>query len=345
MAKTPPNVTADGKPFFRILSIDGGGIRGILPGQILVTLESILQKLTKRKGARIADFFDLIAGTSTGGILTCLYLTPGPRGTRPKYTAQQAVDLYLKFGGKVFDVSAWQRIRSGGGWFDAAYSADGLKKLLKKYLADVRLCKLLKPCLITAYDTGRRKAHFFKQHRAKTDRQRDFTARAAARATSAAPTYFEAANIKAVGGKEFSLIDGGVFANNPTLCAYAEARTMNHKPTANQMVILSLGTGEKLKKFPFAEIRHWGKLEWAVPVLDIMMSGVSETVDYQLKQVYRAVKKPGQYLRIMPGLGSASQDMDDASPRNLRALKAAGQQAARKNRAKLEKFALKLIQE
>ena len=83
----------------RILSIDGGGIRGIIPGQILVILEEKLKAKTGNAEARIADYFDLIAGTSTGGILTCAYLTPDKESPlRPKFDAPQVVDLYLNNG-------------------------------------------------------------------------------------------------------------------------------------------------------------------------------------------------------------------------------------------------------
>jgi len=78
-----------------ILSIDGGGIRGIIPGQVLVALEQQLQQLSGDPNKRLADVFDMIAGTSTGGILACLYLSPDLATNRPKFSAAQAVDLYL----------------------------------------------------------------------------------------------------------------------------------------------------------------------------------------------------------------------------------------------------------
>ena len=87
---------SNNKKLTRILSIDGGGIRGILPGQVLVSLEEKLKKLDKNKDAKIADYFDLIAGTSTGGILSCMYLTPtDEKNKRPKFSAKKAVELYL----------------------------------------------------------------------------------------------------------------------------------------------------------------------------------------------------------------------------------------------------------
>src|SRR5947207_3704233 len=89
--------TKAGRPM-RILSIDGGGIRGIIPGQVLVALEKKIQQLSGDNSKRIADVFDLIAGTSTGGILTCLYLCPDANSARPRFSAADAVDLYLQNG-------------------------------------------------------------------------------------------------------------------------------------------------------------------------------------------------------------------------------------------------------
>jgi patatin-like phospholipase/acyl hydrolase len=101
----------------RILSIDGGGIRGIIPGQVLVSLEQKLQQLSGDPNRRIAEAFDMVAGTSTGGILTCLYLYPDANG-KPKFSAADAVDLYLLNGGDIFDVSIFKSIASLGGLTD-----------------------------------------------------------------------------------------------------------------------------------------------------------------------------------------------------------------------------------
>lgn len=322
----------------RILSIDGGGIRGIIPGQVLVALEKKLQEKSKNPKTRIADHFDLLAGTSTGGILTCIYLCPDRKNpSRPRFSAQEAVNLYLEKGGKIFDVSWLQKIRSAGGLRDEKFSAKEIEKALKSYFGNLKLSELLKPCLITSYEISNRYTHFFTQHDAKKSKSYDFLVRDLARATSAAPTYFEAARIRSAVNKSYPLIDGGVFANNPALCAYGEARNLfkrqgsNKHITAKNMMIVSLGTGQVKKPYPFNKAKDWGMIEWIKPLIDIMMSGASETVDYQLKQIYDAVGSPGQYLRITPeSLGRANPDMDDASEKNLRALKKVGNDTAKK---------------
>lgn len=312
----------------RILSIDGGGIRGIIPGQILVILEEKLKAKTGNPDARIADYFDLIAGTSTGGVLTCAYLMPAKNDSgqelRPKFSASEVVDLYLKRGGDIFSVSLAHKLKTMGGVIDEMYSATELEKALDDYFGETRLSELLKPCLITSYDIKRRMSHFFTQHDALKRKGWDYLIKDVARATSAAPTYFECSDIKSVSEVSYPLIDGGVFVNNPTLCAFAEVYN-EYKTAPDKMVILSLGTGYSKKEYDYDKAKDWGMIQWVKPLIDIMMSGVSEVVDYQLRQIFEAIGAHGQYVRINTELPiDVSTEMDDASPKNLMALKELG---------------------
>lgn len=337
------------KKLTRILSIDGGGIRGILPGQVLVELERILQLNTQDPNARIADYFDLVAGTSTGGILTCLYLCPeNPQSLRPRFTAKQAVDLYLERGDEIFNVSIWKRIQSAGGLSDEKFDAKELERALRDYGGNVRLSQLLKPCLITSYNIEKRYPHFFTQHDAIKKPSYDFYVRDVARATSAAPTFFEAARVTSVTGTAYPLVDGGLVANNPALCAYAEARSMrfpkrSNSPTLKDMAILSLGTGEIKKPYPYEQAKDWGLVGWVRPIIDILMTANSDTVQYELAQMFDAVGRSAQYVRVIPTLHNASPDMDNASSANLRALQEAGTITAAAHRRQLEAFADLLI--
>ena len=334
----------------RILSIDGGGIRGILPGRVLVALEKKLQEKSNNTEARIADYFDLMAGTSAGGILTCLYLCPDRDNPgRPKFSAKEAVGLYEKRGDEIFYASWGRRLWSLFGKREERYSAEALEEIFEDYLKNLKLSELLKPCLITAYDIERRKAHFFRQHKAKKGDKDNFWVRDVARATSAAPTYFEPAKVKSLSNtyyglpEYYPLIDGGMFANNPALCAYAEARIFPQKYTAKDMFILSLGTGKVKKKHKHEEAKDWGQIEWIRPALDIMMSGVSETVTYQLCQIFKSVDKPKNYKRIEPSLGNAEPDLDDASPKNIENLKEAGKKCAEDKDHVLDYVAQRLV--
>ena len=344
---------------FRILSIDGGGIRGILPGQVLVALEDRLRRESGDADARIADFFDLIAGTSTGGILASLLLTPDPYG-RARFTAEEAVELYMKRGPEIFDVPLHHRIRTAGGIADEKYPSKGIENVLDEYFGNLRLSELLKPCLITSYDIRRRQVQFFTQHDTRVERNgeahinegEDFLVKDVCRATSAAPTYFEASRIESMSGVPHPLIDGGIFANNPSMCAYAEVRE-HFKRTAGEMAILSLGTGAVSTPYDHSEAKDWGAIAWIRPLIDIMMSAVADTVHFQLEQIYAAVAttseehggpqlRGNQYLRINPSLQSlpegVTSDMDDASETNLAGLRAIGVEVAEKHARDLDAF-------
>ncbi|MBE9120405.1 patatin-like phospholipase family protein [Tychonema sp. LEGE 07199] len=332
----------------RVLSIDGGGIRGIIPAQVAVSIESKLQQKSGNPDARIADYFDLIAGTSAGGILTCIYLFPDPKNpSRPRWSALDAVNFSINSGRDVFKSSFWQKVRSIDGLIDEKYPSPPLEEFFRKNFSDCQLSQLLKPCLISSYDVERRKANFFNQMDAKEHPEADYFIRDVARATSAAPTYFEIPKIYSLTNECYALIDGGVFANNPALCAYAEVRNKftfsddrpERGPTAKDMVILSLGTGEAQKKYPYEEVKNWGQIEWVEPLINIMMTGVAETVNYQLLQIYDAIERPNQYLRITPDLNHEPPlRIDDASEEKILDLVRIGKEQAEKHNEDLDKF-------
>ena len=338
----------------RILSVDGGGIRGILPGTILMQLEKILQK-KDNSTRKIGDYFDMIAGTSTGGILACIYLMPGEDG-KAKYSAQEAVDLYIKNGQTIFDRTILEKITSAGGIIHEKYSHDALYELLTTYFGDETLNNFIKPSLITSYEITDRKSIFFTSADASDDMY-NFKIRDVARATSAAPTYFAPAHIESLSGQIFTLVDGGMFANNPALCAYAEARKTNFskilndadkkdKPTAQDMIIVSLGTGSVKKQYHYDDFEHAGEIKWLEPVIDILMAGNSETVAYQLTQMYLTLADEFQknYFRLEPGLKEACSEMDEATPENINNLYQAGLTYVHDNISHLEEIADKILE-
>lgn len=329
----------------RILTIDGGGIRGLIPARILVSLERKLQQRTGRPDARLAEFFDLIAGTSTGGLITCLLLAPSKPKWTPAFTAQEIVDLYLNHGAEIFYAPLSKRISSMNGLRDERYIADGLERLIDERVNNLRLSQLLKPCLITAYDVTQRKAKFFTQHDARNG-DKDYPIKVVARATSAAPTYFEAMPGEN-GRTPYAYVDGGLFANNPTMCAYVEAfRKLEGQPTAENMVILSLGTGQISRSYPYHSVKDWGIVQWIKPLIDIMMAGVSETVDYQMRQLFTAHGRSDSYLRLQAKIDKDDTDLaelDNVSSANMERLLALGMQLADKHEAELDALVEQLL--
>jgi len=337
----------------RILSIDGGGIRGIVPGLILARLERILQEKTDNSTARLADFFDFYAGTSTGGILASAIFCPHSADPdKPRYTAKEAVGIYLERGGDIFDANRWEWVKKMKNVFlDEKYDAGDLEKALDEYFGDTKLSEALKPGIITSYDIGHAKTRFFTRTDARADANKNMLLKDICRGTSAAPTYFEAANLKSIGGRKYLLIDGGVFANNPSMCAYAEVRSMEEfgHPTAKDMLMFSIGCGsDKAETYNYDDVKGWGLLGWAKPSIKIMMNASAETVAYQLEQMFDTVVEEGEtlsdyYLRIDPSLYNAKPSLDCATEKNLDDLKEAGHENADQYESELKALADKLI--
>ena len=340
----------------RILTIDGGGIRGIIPARILLYMEEQLQELVG-EDARISDYFDLMAGTSSGGILVCTYLLPDENG-RPKLTAQDSLDLYREHGIEIFGSTLFERFKRGFGYIDERYSSEGLERVLKAYFGDLMLSELIKPCMITAYNLVKRRAFFFGSFKASRNKNKDFMVRDVARATSAAPTYFEPALIYSKTGKKFELIDGGVFANNPALCAYSEAVQTDfgemlknpekpNKPTSNDILLVSLGTGNSIQPYYHADLKDKGYAGWMRPLIDILRSSNSETVNYQLKLIFDCLKNRddhGNYYRLeCPLPKTVFAEMDRATPSNVEALEQVALDSIYNNSKMLDEIVQKLI--
>lgn len=301
----------------RVLSIDGGGIRGLIPALLLAELE-------RQVGRPISGCFDLIAGTSTGGILALGLTRPGPEG-RPAFQARELADLYLREGGRIFDEGAWRRFLNPLGLRAAKYPAEGIEGVLQRYFGDTRLQEALTEVLVTAYDLEQRDAFFYRRRRARENARYDVPMRVAARATSAAPTYFEPALVTWPGERDV-LVDGGVFANNPAMCAYAEARQglAGQGRNPDDILLVSLGTGLYSRPFPYETARRWGVAGWAKPVLDVIFDGVADTVDYQLRQLLPAgADGQPRYLRFQTTLDADLSEMDDTRPAHLAGLQQA----------------------
>lgn len=207
---------------WKILSIDGGGIRGIVPA---VILRALFQKL-EYDGIEtdVSKIFDLIVGTSTGGILA-LGLTTSKAGATQFRTPADMLNLYKEKGSAIFPGDG-KLIDTISG---PTHNEQGFNQILLDEFGDTKLSQTATNVLVTSYEIDVRAPFFFKSWEA-TDSQQDFRIRDVARATSAAPTYFAPAKISSIAEetkrrKNYKyLVDGGVFANNPTLCALAEVR-------------------------------------------------------------------------------------------------------------------------
>ncbi len=325
------------KGIVKILSIDGGGIRGIIPAIVLTEIE-------KRTGRSVSQLFDLVAGTSTGGILALGLSIPKTKGA-PLYTAQSLVEMYEREGRRIFSRSLLRKLFACDNLTWKKYSSKGIEKVLLEYFGDSRLRDAATEVLITSYEIERRFPFFFKSCHARERLDYDFPAREIARATSAAPTYFEPMKIlTGTNSDHYTLIDGGVFANNPAACALVEARSTH--PDASAYLMVSLGTGALMRSLPLSVAKYWGSVRWAKPLIDIVFDGVSSTVDYQLRELVRSTPSQSQlYYRFQVQLNGHGSKLDNASPRNITALKALGYELVERESADIAKLCEKLVKD
>jgi patatin-like phospholipase/acyl hydrolase len=295
----------------RILSLDGGGIRGLVTCRWLAGVDAALAAAGRRE---IPASFDLLAGSSTGGLIAC-----GLALGRPP---TELAELYRARRDEIFPGIArrlWSRTTRlfSQGPSAPRYDGRGLEGVLADTFGDARLGDLRTPTLVTSYDTISRKPVIFKSFKPE---HADLRVRDVCRATSAAPTYFPAHPMR-VEGADCALIDGGIVANNPTACAIAEAlRRDDRVHCPEDLVVLSVGSGERIRPIDLRAAREWGALEWAVPIIDVLFDGNAESVDYIARHVVGDA-----YFRMQAPLTVGLDDLDDVSETNVQALEALAQ--------------------
>ncbi|XP_019149984.1 PREDICTED: patatin-like protein 2 [Ipomoea nil] len=329
-----------------ILSIDGGGIRGIIPGTIVAYLEKQLQALDG-PDARVADYFDVIAGTSTGGLMTTM-LTAPDKNKRPLYAGEDIVTFYKEHGPKIFpaNTSEMQNLLIG-----PKYDGKYLHQVLQDKLGDTRLSQTLTDVIIPTFDIKTSEPTIFITWDVKDSPEKNAKLSDICIATSAAPTYFPGHyfdTTDANGGKvEFNLIDGGVAANNPTLVAistvtqrmvaqdpkFLRSSTSSNEPIGcHRFLILSVGTGsaKNANNYTAEQVSNWSILEWLLqdngnPLIDVFSLASADMVDYHIATIFQALKVGDNYLRIQEDdLKGPIASVDVTTKENLGALEKAG---------------------
>ncbi|MBR9984189.1 MAG: patatin-like phospholipase family protein [Wolbachia endosymbiont of Homalodisca vitripennis] len=298
-----------------ILSVDGGGIRGIIPAIILAEIEKMAKK-------PIAEIFDLIAGTSTGGIVVT-GLCKKDEQENPQYSANDLVELYQEYGAYIFQSSFWRK--SIASWLSGSqYSYRNMEFILNKYFGESTMADVASNLLLTSYDIHNSCEFFFKSWKEKNIKLKD-----ALRATTAAPTYFTPKRLK-ISQTERVLIDGGVFANNPAACAYASGKRLFPN---DDILLLSIGTGRTDRSIEYANSKRFGKIGWIKPLLNVMFASGLDCVNYQMNQVIG-----NRYVRIQSQLKLASADMDNITSKNIKSLQQEANAMIEENQKVIDKF-------
>lgn len=318
----PPN-----KRKLCVLSLDGGGMRGLIAARILSHLERILQEKMRGEKVKLCEYFDLLAGSSTGAVLATMLVTPDANGD-PTFTAESCCEFYKKNGSHIFQ-SRWYDPFHGSmrQLYRPKYSAQRFEDLLKKYTfvkgKFLTLLDTIKPLVVTSFDISQASPFFFVRQAAQRDPSRNFKLWEVCRATAAAPTYFPPAYVRSEDGKITGiLIDGGSVQNNPALVATTHAMSNNEEfpfvSSLEDVLILSIGAGQMDKKHELNKARKWGMTKWVRPIMDIMMDGTADTVDYQLAAAYAGNECSENYLRIqLSGLPNKTSVMDCTTQKNI----------------------------
>ncbi len=342
-------------PKYKILSIDGGGIRGIIPAMILAEIEKRTQK-------PIYSLFDLIAGTSTGGLLALGLTKPEPSSKTPtaQYSAEELVSMYIDYGGVIFYESFLEQILGPieDIFAQPKFSSEGRDEVVTQFFGDTPLQDCLKEVFVTSYDIEQRIPVFFtnKRDKQQTDSRQfrklclGFTLKDAVMATSAAPTFFEPYHVSTSHNTSgfYTLVDGGMVANNPTHLAIMEAELTERRKnegqgpelSMNDILVLSLGTGSLTTAYQYEEVKNWGVLQWVRPLLNIIFDGGSEVIAGQLQRLLEpaGVDHPGLYYRFQTFLTGELEAMDNVKPGNIKELQSLAQRLIEEKKGEIDKL-------
>ncbi|KAL8124860.1 patatin-like protein 3 [Apium graveolens] len=336
------------RKFVTVLSIDGGGIRGIIPGTILAFLESKLQELDG-PDARIADYFDVISGTSTGGLVTAM-LTAPDQDNQPLFAAKDINKFYLEHGPKIFPQDSASAV-------GPKYNGKYLRSIIKKLLGNTTMCQTLTDVIIPTFDIKLLQPIMFSTTDAKVKCSKNALLADVCIATSAAPTFFPAhyfeTKFEDRKTRSFNLIDGGVSANNPTQVAITHVfneifkgkfKFVDIKPMdIEKILVLSLGTGtaKQEEKYNASTASQWNAIGWvfdkgATPLIDVYSASSTDMVDIQVSSLFQALGAEKNYLRIQDdSLVGNTSSVDMATPKNMAALAKVGNKLLKKSVARV----------
>ena len=307
-----------GQKRINILSIDGGGIRGLIPAIVMEHMEKIM-------GKRIGEVFDVAAGTSTGGILAMLTMLPecpGSKTLSSMTTASDLVKIYGERGGEIFPISSNEtqegtdilsfvskaksavagEVRGAVSSVQTLlskpkYSEKGLENVITEYCCnqgnDLTLTDTVKPVFISSVEMSHPWGPiFFSSLDAETDsgpNGSNYRLRDIARATSAAPTFLPPAQFSNVterrkdGNCSLACIDGGICCNNPALAILTYVKSICDDDA--EIVLISLGTGRVHEAHSHKQLSSWGTAAWIEPLISTMMGGSSQLVHDQLERI------------------------------------------------------------
>lgn len=283
-----------------VLCIDGGGMRGIIP---MVLLQKLEEEIRRCGGEDSLDsYFDYVAGTSTGGLISLALTCPTSFGYKicknaPQVLLEDIQEQYTSMGKAIFPTSSFTGLRKIA---STKYPESGIETMLDEWFGDSRLGEATVPTLIMSYDLFSGSPVMFKSYENRT-----FPVKDAGRATSAAPTYFP----PLIRNGQI-LVDGGVIANNPSIYAYIEAKKLY--PKCSKFHVISLSTAGKNHTMSLEDT--YGLLSWVDQVNPMFSTAQKRMTDYVLGNMPNV-----DYIRIDDPLELGIK-MDDTNPNSIKAM-------------------------
>ena len=310
--ETLENIAINSK-LARVLSIDGGGVRGIGPASWCANLEHITEK-------SIGDMFNLLAGSSTGGIIASGLAMEDPNSPGSSlYTADDIVNFYNHKSKNIFT-----RRSVLGYLFASKYKSKPAYSAFNELYGDTKLSQIRADCdlLVPYYNLTNNRPGFFKSHKAKDpalERNEDFYLKDMVASTTAAPTYFRDFKLYTAYKKNhldlykntyISAVDGCVAINDSTECAMVQAKSLY--PRADAFLLVSMGTGQCV-----SEVSPKGLLTWARHISTILMSNSSDMSSHMFEKFGIYANIPLFFSRLQFDISEAHVAMDDKSSMNL----------------------------
>jgi len=309
----------------RILSICGGGIRGIIPAVILNALEHMT-------GKHSTELFELMAGTSTGAMIITALNTPETQDgvTKPKYNAQDTIKIYTEVAPYVFSSSMWRTISTVNGLYGSLFSAANRDEKFEEWLHDTKLSESITDIMIMTYDLCEEKPKIFKSRKAKLEATHDYKMSHCLKSATAAPRYFDPHET------ETTLEFDAIYCKDPSFPAVTEA-LKHYGGKDGDIVVLTLGTGFRSRKRKPSDVRKTG-LGYFGEVTNSTIDVNPIMTRYQL-EVWLSLLPNTRHIYLDVELSEEHMDLCDVRQDNLKYLKEKAEAFIAANKQQLEEIA------
>lgn len=323
-----PNFPKDNsKQRVQLLSVDGGGVRCIIPLRIL-------KEITKRTGLAVHELFDGFAGTSAGAFLLNTLLLPGDN-KGAKFTPEELwkrLDTDLPI---IFNETFCEEVEGGFGLFKSKYSPAPLKKSVFDLVDEALFKDQIGEILVPSFDMRTYEPIFFTRQEARNDKNKSaMKVYDVILATTAAPTYFPPHEMN-INGITCSCVDGGVVANNPSAFCYAQTKKLGYKK--RNILLVSIGAGLPNYSLEFNKATSSGLIRWLPNIENVFFSGSEKASNVLTKNLLQ------NHYRINVPIKASHDGLDDASKKNLHYLKKVSKKWIKQNNEYLDDLCKKLI--